>query len=210
MANLQSFLGKAPRSQHGRESPESVSPSHSQSHEWPIDSKPAFLLFTLNKLEPLLPPFKVSYLVREYGHKHQNALIKFRFKKVLVPAPAHPLHFYNSPNNSHKIKVLLSSPHHLPVSESWEVWGLEVEAAENILWCWACQIFSFMGFKHTPLNNSALGPALSSPAVFKKMAITTSACSVICDLSPFYSCQWFKNLKGRTKIDILSKENSEL
>lgn len=42
------------------------------------------------------------------------------------------------------------------------------------------------------------------------MAITTSSCSAIYDLSTFYSFQWFKDLEGRTKIDILSKGNSEL
>lgn len=67
-----------------------------------------------------------------------------------------------------------------------------------------------MGFKHALLNNFALIPDLSSPAVLKKMAITTSSCSVVYDWSPFYYFQRFKDLAGRTKTGILNIGNPEL
>lgn len=57
-----------------------------------------------------------------------------------------------------------------------------------------------MDFKHTLLNNSALILDLTSPAVLKKMAITTSSHSVICSLSPFYSFQRIKDLEERKLV----------
>lgn len=67
-----------------------------------------------------------------------------------------------------------------------------------------------MGFKHTLLNNFALIPDLSSPAVLKRKAITTFIMFGDIWFVCFYYFQWFKGLEGRTKIDILSKGNSEL
>lgn len=62
----------------------------SQFREQHIFSPGAFLLFTLNKVEPLLPPSELRYPLRECS---QNTKA-FSFKKVVVPT-LHLLHFYN-------------------------------------------------------------------------------------------------------------------